>query len=171
MDCLREYLTSDDPEQRTRAERLRAAIGLQDVDGLTVSPFLVSLAERNIRGEQSFRELRDELTAHYREMIAGGSYDMGTADAEFAAINIAECLVDDRFSLTPAGFSSIHRRIFTGVLRHTGEFREYDITKREKVLRGDTVDYAPRQISPKPLIMICGGRGTSAMKGSRLMTQ
>ena len=143
MDCLREYLTSDDPEQRTRAERLRAAIGLQDVDGLTVSPFLVSLAERNIRGEQSFRELRDELTAHYREMIAGGSYDMGTADAEFAAINIAECLGDDRFSLTPAGFSSIHRRIFTGVLRHTGEFREYDITKREKVLRGDTVDYAP----------------------------
>ena len=114
MDSLREYLTSDDPEQRTRAERLRAAIGLQDVDSLTVSPFLVSLAERSIRGELCLAECRKELTAHYKEMIAGGSYDMGTADAEFAAINIAECLGDDRFSLTPAEFSSIHRRIFTG---------------------------------------------------------
>lgn len=151
MDSLREYLTSDDPEQRTRAERLRAAIGLQDVDSLTVSPFLVSLAERSIRGELCLAECRKELTAHYKEMIAGGSYDMRTADAEFAAINIAECLGDDRFSLTPAEFSSIHQRIFTGVLRHAGEFREYDITKREKVLRGDTVDYAPASDLPEAL--------------------
>lgn len=75
---------------------------------------------------------------------------------------------DDRFSLTPAEFSSIHRRIFTGVIRHAGEFREYDITKREKVLRGDTVDYAPASDLPEALIMICGGRGSSAMKGSHL---
>lgn len=35
----------------------------------------------------------------------------------------------------------MHRRIFEGVMKHVGEMRKYDITKREWVLEGDTVSY------------------------------
>ena len=143
MEYFREYLKSPDPQRRTLAGRFRAAAGLQDVDGLNVSKFLVSLAERIIRGERSFAECRKELTAHHKEMIARGTYDEETAEADLASVNIAECLGDDGFSLMPAVFISVHRKIFTGVLRHAGEIRKCDITKKEKVLRGDTVDYAP----------------------------
>ena len=36
---------------------------------------------------------------------------------------------------------SLHRRIFEGVFKHAGKIREYDITKKEWVLEGDTVNY------------------------------
>lgn len=35
----------------------------------------------------------------------------------------------------------MHRRIFEGVFKHAGEIRKYDITKKEWVLKGDTVHY------------------------------
>ena len=39
------------------------------------------------------------------------------------------------------GYVSLHRRIFDGVFKFAGRIRDYDITKREWVLDGDTVNY------------------------------
>lgn len=39
------------------------------------------------------------------------------------------------------GITSIHHRLFEGVFKFAGRIRDYDITKREWVLRGDTVLY------------------------------
>lgn len=39
------------------------------------------------------------------------------------------------------GYISLHRRIFEGVFKHAGEVRDYNITKKEWVLDGDTVIY------------------------------
>lgn len=41
MNFFEEYLHSTDPEVVKRAENWRIAIGLQDVDGLSVSDFLI----------------------------------------------------------------------------------------------------------------------------------
>ena len=45
------------------------------------------------------------------------------------------------FAFTVAGLTAIHRRIFDGVFKFAGQIRDYNITKKEWVLRGDTVFY------------------------------
>ena len=60
-----EYLTSSDPDKRQRAENWRFAIGLQRVDGLSVSPFLVELARKNIEGLMTNEEVQRAVRAHY----------------------------------------------------------------------------------------------------------
>lgn len=40
-----EYIANGTFEQRERAKNWQAAIGLQDVDGLKVSPYLLKLAK------------------------------------------------------------------------------------------------------------------------------
>ena len=37
---------------------------------------------------------------------------------------------------------AIHRRLFEGVFDHAGQIRKYNITKKEWILKGDTVTYA-----------------------------
>ena len=46
-----EFKDDPDPEVRQRASNWSVAIGLQDVDLLSVSQFLIDTAKRNIRGE------------------------------------------------------------------------------------------------------------------------
>ena len=46
------------------------------------------------------------------------------------------------FQFSPAEWLSIHRRLFEGVFNHAGQIRQYNITKKEWVLNGDTVIYA-----------------------------
>lgn len=48
-----EYIRKGDPQKKERAEACRVAIGLQTVDGLKVSDYLLELARRNIEGEIS----------------------------------------------------------------------------------------------------------------------
>ena len=45
-------------------------------------------------------------------------------------------------SNSPRRVASIHRRLFEGVFSHAGQVRQYNITKKEWVLNGDTVTYA-----------------------------
>jgi len=51
-------------------------------------------------------------------------------------------LLNERsFAFTVAGLTAIHRRIFDGVFKFVGQIRDYNITKKEWVLRRDTVFY------------------------------
>ena len=52
-----EYIRQGDPQKKERAEAWRVAIGLQAVDGLKVSDYLLELARRNIDGEISMEEV------------------------------------------------------------------------------------------------------------------
>ena len=54
-------------------------------------------------------------------------------------------LNEQSFSFTAGEFLNIHRHIFEGVFKHAGEVRPYDISKKEWVLRGDTVLYGRAQ--------------------------
>ena len=55
---------------------------------------------------------------------------------------IAKLLGEKAFQFSPAEWLTIHRRLFEGVFPHAGQIRQYNITKREWVLKGDTVTYA-----------------------------
>ena len=55
---------------------------------------------------------------------------------------IAKLLGEKAFQFSPAEWLTIHRRLFEGVFDHAGQIRKYNITKKEWVLKGDTVTYA-----------------------------
>ena len=45
------------------------------------------------------------------------------------------------FSFSPNEYISIHRKLFQGIYRHSGKIRDYNITKKERVLDGASVVY------------------------------
>lgn len=135
------YIRQGEPEKKERAEAWRVAIGLQAVDGLKTSEYLQETARRNIEGEITIDEARELVKEYY---IKKTSHDNDAADMEEAdrvSSNISKLLQTDAFTYSVAGFAAIHRAIFEGVFKHAGRFRDYDITKKEWVLRNDTVLY------------------------------
>lgn len=141
MTDFQKYIRQPEPGTRRRAEAWRTAIGLQDVDGLKVSPYLIQEAERHIEGDATIEDVRINLNEYYRNRDAHSDTSSRQEEADRVAANIVKLLGEDAFVFSPAGLASVHRRIFEGVLAHAGKFRTYNITKPEWVLDGDTVLY------------------------------
>ena len=136
-----EYVKASEPHKRERAEAWRVAIGLQAVDGLQTSEYLQETARRNIEGEITIDEARELVKQYYVTKTARDEDDDNKEEADKVSSNISKVLQTDAFSFSVAGLASIHRSIFQGVFKHAGRFRDYDISKKEWVLRGESVIY------------------------------
>ncbi len=136
-----EYIRQGEPTKREAAYAWSTAIGLQAVDGLKTSDYLNDLARRNIEGEISIDEVDRLLKSYYESKTVRDADDDDKEEADKASKNIKRILSSDTLNFTTNGLVSLHRRIFEGVFKHAGEFRHYDITKKEWVLEGDTVRY------------------------------
>ena len=118
------------------------AIGLQAVDGLTTSEYLQETARRNIEGEITIDEARELVKQYYITKTSRDASDADSEEADKVSSNISKLLQTDAFTYSVAGLAAIHRAIFEGVFKHAGNFRDYDISKKEWVLEGDSVVYA-----------------------------
>lgn len=136
-----EYIRQGETQQIERAEAWRVAIGLQAVDGLKTSEYLQDTARRNIEGEITIDEARELVKQYYVKKTAHDEGDEDTEEADRVSSNISKLLQTDAFTYSVAGLSAIHRAIFEGVFKHAGRFRDYDISKKEWVLQGDSVLY------------------------------
>ncbi|MBP5496099.1 MAG: Fic family protein [Bacteroidales bacterium] len=136
-----EYIRQGEPEKRERADAWRVAIGLQAVDGLKTSAYLHETARRNIEGDITIDEAKALVNQYYITKTAHNEGDTDVEEADRVSANIVKVLSQPTFAFNANGFISVHRRVFEGVLKHAGELRKYDITKKERVLEGDTVRY------------------------------
>jgi fido (protein-threonine AMPylation protein) len=136
-----EYIRQGEPAQREAAYAWSTAIGLQAVDGLTTSEYLNDLARRNIEGELTMDQVDTLLDSYYESKTVREAHDDDRNEADKASRNIKKILSVKTVDFTANGFISLHRRIFEGVFKHAGQLRDYDITKKEWVLEGDTVNY------------------------------
>lgn len=136
-----EYIRQGEPEQREKAGYWQAAIGLQAVDGLKTSEYLQQTARRNIEGEITIDEARELVNQYYVTKTAHDADDEDKEEADRVSSNIVKVLASPTFDFSTGGYQSVHRRVFEGVMKHAGELRTYDITKKERVLEGDTVLY------------------------------
>ena len=136
-----EYIRQGEPVQRERADAWRVAIGLQAVDGLKTSEYLQKTARRNIEGEITIDEARELVKQYYVRKTTHDEDDADKEEADRVSGNIAKLLQTDAFTYSVAGFAAIHRAIFEGVFKHAGHFRDYDISKKEWVLKWDSVLY------------------------------
>lgn len=140
QDPFKEYIKESKPDKRDKSYAWHTAIGLQAVDGLKTSEYLMHTAVRNIEGEISFEEANTLLQIYYEENPAHDTADR-TREADLVSARIATLLSERAFSFTSTEYISIHRKLFTGIYSHAGIIRDYNITKKEWVLNGATVLY------------------------------
>lgn len=136
-----EYIRQGEPAQQERAALWRTAIGLQAVDGLQTSDYLNATAIRHIEGEIDIDQARQLIKNYYQSKATRTAIDDDQQEADKASANIAKILSSVSLDFSANGLIALHRRIFDGVLKHAGEIRQYDITKKEWVLDSDTVNY------------------------------
>ena len=139
-DPFKEYIKESEPAKRDKGCAWYTAIGLQAVDGLKTSEYLVHTAVRNIEGEISFEEANELLQTYYEENPTYDASDR-TEEADKVSARIAALLSERAFSFTPNEYLFIHRKLFTDIYSRAGRIRDYNITKKELVLNGATVFY------------------------------
>ncbi len=141
MELFEEYLRQGEPNKVEKANDWKTAIGLPQVDGLQPSDYLVDTARQNIEGTITFAEVKRRIDSYYEQHPIVNEA-LRTEEADKVSARIAEILSEKTFSFSPAEYLTIHRRLFQGLFLHAGKIRDYNITKKEWVLNGETVLYA-----------------------------
>jgi len=136
------YLRSSEPDKVQRAKNWSIAIGLQQVDGLTPSDFLVTQAKKNIEGKISTEDVRHRLEEYYQQTDVRKKAEADrTLEADGVSEQINALLAQKSFTFSPMELVHIHGYLFKGILPHAGLFRTYNITKNQWILDGDTIEY------------------------------
>ncbi len=139
---LEEYIRQGEPDKSERSVAWKTAIGLQDVDGLKTSAYLLETAKDHIEGKIDIVAAQRRIESYYEERREREVPEDNTKEADIVSTRIAALLGEKTFQFSPVELQQIHRRIFEGVFDHAGKIRPYNITKKEWVLNGDTVLYA-----------------------------
>ncbi len=140
-DPFKEYLKESEPDKEYKGYAWSTAVGLQAVDGLKPSKYLIHTAIQNIEGKITMKEAQSLIDSYYEERPVHLSEDKRTEEADKVSLRIAEILSETAFSFSPNEYISIHRKLFQGIYKHAGKIRDYNITKKEWVLDGATVMY------------------------------
>lgn len=139
---LNAYIRLGEPKLKKKAAAWQTAIGLQAVDGLSVSDYLLKTAKENIEGKITDNEANAQISNYYEDCCDRYVIEAGTKEADIVAGRIASLLAEKTFSFTPAFWMSVHRYLFKDVFMHAGKIRTYNIYKNELVLNGKSVFYA-----------------------------
>ena len=139
---LNEYIRQGEPDKVDKSNAWKTAIGLQDVDGLKPSAYLIETAKDHIEGKISITEADKRIHSYYEERKERNEIEEDTKEADIVSVRIAKLLGEKTFQFSPVEWQNIHRKLFEGVFDHAGKIRDYNITKKEWVLKGDTVMYA-----------------------------
>lgn len=140
MDNFEEYLRQGEPGRAEKAIVWKTAIGIQQVDGLKPSDYLIATAKQNIEGDITIDEVKQRIDTYYKQHPTQTKEDR-TEEADKVSARVAEILSEQTFTFSPAEYISIHRRLFHCIYKFAGKIREYNITKQEWVLNGETVLY------------------------------
>ncbi|MDR1980575.1 MAG: Fic family protein, partial [Tannerellaceae bacterium] len=138
-----EYIRQGEPGKIEKSQIWQTAIGLQQVDGLTPSAYLIENVKQNVEGDITLDEIKSRIDIYYKiQSERQGTTGDRTEEADKVSVRIAEILSEKTFSFSPAEYITIHKRLFTGIYKFAGKIRDYNIAKAEWVLNGETVLYA-----------------------------
>ncbi|MFN3783961.1 MAG: Fic family protein [Spirosomataceae bacterium] len=141
MENFDEYLRQGEPNKAEKAKVWKTAIGLQQVDGLKPSNYLIETAKQNIEGDITIDEVKKRIESYYQQHPTKTDEDR-TEEADKVSARIAEMLSEQAFTFSPVEYLTIHYRLFKGIYKFAGKIRDYNVTKKEWVLDGETVLYA-----------------------------
>ena len=139
---LEEYIKQGEPERAEKSEAWQVAIGLQAVDGLQTSAYLLDTAKDHIEGKITIGEVQKRIYSYYEQRATRTDSENNAREADMVSARITQLLGEKTFQFSPVELTTIHRRLFEGVFAHAGRIREYNISKKEWILNGETVIYA-----------------------------
>ena len=139
---LNEYIRQGEPDKIDKSNAWKTAIGLQDVDGLEPSNYLIETAKEHIEGKISINEAEQRIHTYYEERKDRISVEKDTKEADIVSVRISKLLSEKTFQFSPVELQNIHKKLFIDIFDHAGKIRNYNITKKEWVLKGNTVLYA-----------------------------
>ncbi len=139
---LEEYIKQGEPDRAEKSEAWQTAIGLQAVDGLKTSEYLLDTAKEHIEGKITIDEAQKRIYSYYEQRTNRTELEDSTKEADIVSARITKLLGEKAFQFSPAEWITIHRRLFEGVFDHAGQIRQYNISKKEWILNGETVIYA-----------------------------
>ena len=142
MNDFEEYIRQGEPQKRERGYAWQTAIGLQAVDDLKPSEYLIQTARQHIEGDITIEEAKKLIDSYYQSKTVRADIKDRTEEADKVSARIAEILSEKTFTFSPVEYISIHRRLFQGIYKFAGKVRDYNITKKVWVLKGGTVLYA-----------------------------
>ena len=146
------YFKAEEPALRERADAWATAIGLQKVDGLTPSPFLLETAKDHIEGKITQNQAQRRIREYYIAQKETNAVNADVEEADKVSERIAAIINDGGFEFTPEYFVALHGKLFKGVLPKAGKIRTVNIRKREWVLKGDSVTYGSADTIKQSLI-------------------
>ncbi|MDR0918927.1 MAG: Fic family protein [Oscillospiraceae bacterium] len=129
------YIIQIEPQYKQRSYYWKTAIGLQQVDNLTPSDYLIETANANIKGEISLDEVSKRIATYYENK------PKITQEADTVSLNIVKVLANNTFKLSPFELLSIHKQLFCDVFPFAGKIRDCNLSKEEWVLNGESVIY------------------------------
>ncbi|MDR0882574.1 MAG: Fic family protein [Candidatus Adiutrix sp.] len=135
------YIPQGEPDLAERGYCWRTAIGLQQVDRLTPSKYLLDAAKENMEGRITLDEADKLVADYYKHKPATTDIEKRSEEADKVSLRIARILAENTFTLSPVELTTIHKRLFDGLYDFAGKIRDYNITKEEWVLGGATVVY------------------------------
>ena len=139
---LEQYIREGEAGKAEKTYTWKTAIGLQDVDGLKTSGYLLQTAKEHIEGAIDIYTVQNRIESYYQSRKERKETERRTEEADKVAARIAKELNERAFQFSPAEYMQIHKRLFSDIYDHAGMIRPYNITKQEWVLHGETVLYA-----------------------------
>ncbi len=144
MHDFEEYIQQGEPSRAEKAKHWQTAIGLQQVDNLKPSNYLIETAKQHIEGYITLIEVQERLDSYYEQHPIQHEEDR-TEEADKVSARITDILSEEAFTFSPIEYLTMHSRLFYDMYNHAGKIRTYNITKKEWVLDGETVLYASAQ--------------------------
>jgi len=142
MNDFDEYIRQGEPSRVEKAGIWQTAIGLQAVDGLKPSAYLIEQAKHNIEGDITIDEVKDRIDAYYKSQTARQEEDDDrTEEADKVSARLTEILSAKTFSFTPLWYIDIHRRLFLreplrGISRICNRTKLSDARAHERTVTG-----------------------------------
>ncbi len=139
---LTEYIIQGEPNQKEKSIIWKIAIGLQDVDNLATSEYLLQTAKDHIEGKINIESAQTRIDSYYETTTERKDFERDTEEADKVSVRITKILAEKAFQFSPTELITIHKRLFEGILPFAGKIRDYNISKQEWVLNGETVIYS-----------------------------
>ena len=140
---LSEYIKQGEPNKSEKAKNWETAIGLQDVDGLKPSKYLIDTAKEHIEGNIDINEAKKKIDDYYKFSDNRKKEEKeNSEEADKVSVIITELLNEKTFNFNIFELINIHSRLFKGIYKEAGKIRDYNFTKKEWILNDDTVIYS-----------------------------
>lgn len=139
---LTEYIIQGEPDQKEKSLIWKTAIGLQDVDKLYTSEYLLQTAKKHIEGKISIDSVQTRINSYYETRTERIDLENDTEEADKFSARSAKILGEKAFQFSPTELLSIHKRLFEGIFPHAGKIRDRNISKKEWILNGKSVVYS-----------------------------